>query len=437
MSSNELVLGNETAYPEPFSFDRALRVSVRSSKLGVQTTLSGGRRIRWSAQEATSIEPTSFANNVLQTSNDFGILAKSNETRSVTLPAPVTTVTCIKTELSTVLEPDDDVYYISKIGDSVRGLGSITSMARLVNGSGLFNNDSTLADGSISRTTYQYFDPIWLDAPESDSPASIVVFFGWWTNATELKPLDQLIAEVNSTSKLEVTTCTISAYWSTVQASLTWNQGFTLATEIGPIAKLEPRDVRSITLNTTDIEMVYDRDFIRGLRYKPSISLAAVFGLTISSLPSFNTIRRTSPQPIDTSYQWGYNLTDSKETTKVTDIQTVKYAYGYTTYSTSVRLSLAVILAYCIVTIVYLVYILVTGSTSTAWNSAIELVALALQSKKPDYTGRTAVGIDSLDTFNQSVGIRVNSDNELELVFASDRDVDTRGLRKIEKNVAY
>jgi hypothetical protein len=220
-----------------------------------------------------------------------------------------------------------------------------------------------------------------------------------------------------------------------VQASLTWNQGLTLAIEIGPITKLELHDMRNITSNTTGIEIVYDRDFIRGLRYKPSISLAAVFALTISSLPSLYTIRRTSPGQIDTSYQWGRNLTDSQEVTKVTDIQTVKCAYGYTTDPTSVRLSLAVILAYCIVNIVYLVYILVTAST--AWNSAIELVALALQSKKPDYTGRMAVGIDSLDTFNQSVSIRVNSDNELELVFASDRDVDTRGVRKIEKNVAY
>jgi hypothetical protein len=179
MSTDGLVLTNETAYPEPINLDRALRVAVRSSKLGVYTTLSGGHPLRWSAQEATSIEPTSFANNVLRVSNSLsGALGGSNETLSVTLPAPVTTVTCIKPELGSVLEPNDDVYYVSKIGDSFRGLGSITSMARLVNGSGLFNNDSILADGSKSRTTYQYFDPIWLDESESDSPASAVVILG-------------------------------------------------------------------------------------------------------------------------------------------------------------------------------------------------------------------------------------------------------------------
>jgi hypothetical protein len=179
MSTDGLLLTNETAYPDPINFDRALRVAVRSSKLGVQTTLSGGRPVRWSAQEATSIGPTSFANNVLRVSNSLsGALGRSNETLSVTLTAPVTTVTCIKPELGTVLEPDDDVYYVSKIGDSFRDLGSITSMARLVNGSGLFNNDSILADGSKSCTTHQYFDPIWLDERESDSPASVWLFLG-------------------------------------------------------------------------------------------------------------------------------------------------------------------------------------------------------------------------------------------------------------------
>jgi hypothetical protein len=121
MSTDGLLLTNETAYPEPINFDWALRVAVRSSKLGVQTTLSGGRPVRWSAQEPTSIEPANFANNVLRVSNSLsGALGRSNETLSVTLTAPVTTVTCIKPELGTVLEPDDDVYYVSKIGDSFR-----------------------------------------------------------------------------------------------------------------------------------------------------------------------------------------------------------------------------------------------------------------------------------------------------------------------------
>lgn len=116
---------------------------------------------------------------------------------------------------------------------------------------------------------------------------------------------------------------------------------------------------------------------------------------------------------------------------------TTLYDYGYRSISMSVRLSIVTISTYHTIIVLYIVYILVTGSTSTAWNSAIELVVLALQSKKPDHLGNTSVGIDSVKTFSQSVGIRVNKDDELELVFAHDADTDKRGLRKIERNKGY
>jgi cold shock CspA family protein len=47
------------------------------------------------------------------------------------------------------------------------------------------------------------------------------------------------------------------------------------------------------------------------------------------------------------------------------------------------------------------------------------------------------VGIDSIKTFQEGVGIRVNQDDGLELVFAHDRDIDKRGLGKLERNVEY
>ena len=80
---------------------------------------------------------------------------------------------------------------------------------------------------------------------------------------------------------------------------------------------------------------------------------------------------------------------------------------------------------------------LFTGSSSTAWNSSIELVALALQSNRPDHLGNVSVGIDNLSTPNEGVGIRANEDNELELVFAHDRDIGSRGLRKVQTNKEY
>jgi hypothetical protein len=64
-------------------------------------------------------------------------------------------------------------------------------------------------------------------------------------------------------------------------------------------------------------------------------------------------------------------------------------------------------------------------------------VALALQSKRPNHLGNVSVGIDNLSTFNKGAGIRANGDNELELVFAHDRDIGSRGLRKVQMNKEY
>lgn len=40
-------------------------------------------------------------------------------------------------------------------------------------------------------------------------------------------------------------------------------------------------------------------------------------------------------------------------------------------------------------------------------------------------------------TFGQGVGIRVSSENELEIVFAHDRDFRTKGSRKNVRNIEY
>jgi hypothetical protein len=98
---------------------------------------------------------------------------------------------------------------------------------------------------------------------------------------------------------------------------------------------------------------------------------------------------------------------------------------------------MAVLCFYCVVTVLYLAYMLFTGYSSTAWNPSIELVALALQSNRPDHLGNVSVGIDYLSTFNEGVGIRANANNELELVFAHDRDIGSRGLRKVQTNKEY
>lgn len=76
----------------------------------------------------------------------------------------------------------------------------------------------------------------------------------------------------------------------------------------------------------------------------------------------------------------------------------------------------------------------------------MELVVLALQSKEPDDLGHVSVGLDSMDTFRRTVGIRVNTvpvgdtgerRERLELVFEHDNDGEKRDLTKLVKNRAY
>jgi hypothetical protein len=87
-----------------------------------------------------------------------------------------------------------------KGGVSVGPLGNISSLAHRVNGPGVSDN-YTYYNGSRIPPDFQRFNPVWLNAPEPDSPASILVLFSWKTNATEPHSLDRLLAEVDLPSK--------------------------------------------------------------------------------------------------------------------------------------------------------------------------------------------------------------------------------------------
>jgi hypothetical protein len=144
----------------------------------------------------------------------------------------------------------------------------------------------------------------------------------------------------------------------------------------------------------------------------------------------------------------GMNSSSIKDSTSFTPFRIVKTitGYGYGSTDTSTLLSLAVIITYCFITVAYITYTIFTGHTSVAWNSATELILLALQSKEPDDLGHVSVGVDSTETLRRSVGIRVNTVSipdtgermqKLELVFEHDVQDNKRILEKVERNQAY
>jgi hypothetical protein len=343
-----------------------------------------------------------------------------NATRSILAAYPVVAAQCRRQH---PVEAHASIYYIQD-HRSQAILASASTLAQQVNGSSAFYRE-----GSIQT---QFFPPVWMPSPEARSTSLIGVFFAWEfsRNVTAAPSLDWvltegLITDLDPGSSLRVTTCTISAYWTTgeVQWMISRSTGVEGQVQTGPLSTMERHNVTPITLDPTSVDVGQGTELPRVMDLQEEAFLSGAFALAISEYPRYLSVDIYAPL--------GRDASNSTAFTFITRF----HGYGYSTTSISTTLSFVTISLYCVVTILYISYILITGSTSTAWSSAIELVALALQSTKPDHLGYTSVGIDSLDTFNQGVGIRVNKDNRLELVF--DQDIDSRNLTKIVKNKTY
>ena len=120
-----------------------------------------------------------------------------------------------------------------------------------------------------------------------------------------------------------------------------------------------------------------------------------------------------------------------------TTVRKYRTGYGYASWDSTVILSLVVLLLYCLVTFSYIVFTLVSGTCSTAWDSTSALVALALQSRKPDHLGHIGVDVQSMATFREPVKIRVNEEGQVEMVFVYGKDGLSEEWKKIEVNKEY
>lgn len=342
-----------------------------------------------------------------------------NSTVSVKMPLPVVTVRCFEIRGNA----SKDIEYFSESGKSLQILENLGSWVRQKGHRGVQNWNGP----------DRIFDPVWLAAPEQGSHSLLGVFLSSFSaaNATVYQILDDA---AGPDAYIKAACCSISAYWINAESISivdgTKSTGHAGYVQTGKIDALKLSELEKITLNVTGLDMLWDSRFssIVG-QFGYTAGLAGAFALGLSQVPT-NVLKLES-------YATRTALKLAKNNFNVTTKYT-KYGYGYSEDSTAIRLSLAVISGYCLVTVAYIVYVLITGHASTAWNSAVEVVALALQSKTPDYPnqGHTAAGIDSLATLRQNVGIRVNTNNELELVFANDRNIDRAELKMIERDRA-
>lgn len=113
------------------------------------------------------------------------------------------------------------------------------------------------------------------------------------------------------------------------------------------------------------------------------------------------------------------------------EMRTTVLGYGYG-ITTATLLSTIVLLVYSLIAIVYIIHsTYFSKTTSSAWESITDLVALAVNSKSSPSLQNTGVGIATLGVFKQPVKIRVSNDH-LELIFGHAKSVN-----KVHPNEYY
>jgi hypothetical protein len=371
------------------------------------------------------------------------IESRDNKTLVLNLPHPVVVTRCLTEDKANIDSPDFVVRYVQQ--DGLRQ-GVLSSVGDLLNDYMARNSSQEAAMGGSLASEWS---PSWYPSPEVDSSALVGVFPVWGLDGyssscdANYSPLSApqnisvMFADAyrkSTASCFGFTTCSISAFWarsrteisvaagsSVAQTQSFPDAGFTTVSYGNPIT-IDPKNVPSFS-NPKITQSLYNTLNNDGA-VEPHV--AAMFVTAIDNVSKQSaTLYTARGNPPENATEW------------ITDVEVLLHGFGYDISSTSVRLSLAVMTTYCIITIVYILYILITGHTSTAWNSAIELVMLALQSKRPEHLGHTSVGIESMETLRQGVGIRVNGDEELELVFPHDNGFQENNFRKIEPNCAY
>ncbi|KAL9116591.1 MAG: hypothetical protein Q9187_006883 [Circinaria calcarea] len=116
--------------------------------------------------------------------------------------------------------------------------------------------------------------------------------------------------------------------------------------------------------------------------------------------------------------------------------------WSYNIQDTAPKLALVVMLVYCIIASSHILYSLISGISSTAWDSTAEVVALAMNSSPTTHLQNTCAGIVGVKTFRTPVRILAAESNgakqegHLELVFGHAEEQGT-GWSGMETNVEY
>lgn len=419
------------------------RVMVSLFKVKASQEFTSYRsRLGYSSMSTMTV-PTDISSWILSQAHRNGSRRNMSMIAEANMKHPVVTASC-----SPILNPISPTQVIPHITDNGTSLNDYSSISKAMEEYLRFNKNSTFFHDGVS---------LWNNSPEADSHSRIALFVNYGYNVVkgestkdrngrECFPSGVMEfswghALANDTKSiyqdcLYARICTVSGWWlnslhTTSSSTLT---STTLLPDWPGEQKIQPR--KEFSIEMFSFATHDNKDGAAGYNLTSS-SIAWMMLNDPNPRATEYLARRITLAASETGYDAEYGSYNSSLSNSGILITMKESGYGYGQREMSVYLSTGVLMVYCVATLVYLLYIGSTGRSSTAWNTAIEMIVLALQSKRPDYLGFTSGGISAISTLEESVGIRVNEQDEAELVFANDRDVGDRKLRKVNANEAY
>ena len=122
-------------------------------------------------------------------------------------------------------------------------------------------------------------------------------------------------------------------------------------------------------------------------------------------------------------------------------VSTTVNGYAYNTHGATPKIAICLLLIYCLLATIHMIYACVSGISSTCWDSIGEVTALAMNSTPTTALRNTCAGITELNIYKLPVRVLAFRDEEgdgehLELVFG-DLDEKTLENKTIKANRVY
>ncbi|KAF2835399.1 hypothetical protein M501DRAFT_999153 [Patellaria atrata CBS 101060] len=98
-------------------------------------------------------------------------------------------------------------------------------------------------------------------------------------------------------------------------------------------------------------------------------------------------------------------------------VEVTAAGYAYNMDGVGVKIAISVLALYCAFALGFVCYALISGASSSCWDTVAEVTALALNSERPQVLKNTSTGIRTMATFRAPVSVRAHEDKGLQIIF--------------------